>query len=124
MLLLQKKCLTKGDYCNRGIEISHENYEAIASKLQIELADIISNSKHVNDYELIVYKYLFISELDVPLQEDFGFEMDDGSFILYVIPDGLEFGVLKKLDDVFNRFELSFMPGERNLIKLRFLLKD
>ena len=42
-------------------------FNAIASKLQDELADIIKSEKEVNDYELIVYKYVFISELNVPL---------------------------------------------------------
>lgn len=87
------------------------------------MTEIISNNKQVNDYELIVYKYVFISELKIPLQDDFGFEIDDDSFILHVIPDDLKFEVIRKLDDVFDRFELIFMPNELNLLKLKFLLK-
>ncbi|WP_407376216.1 hypothetical protein [Methanobrevibacter sp.] len=105
------------------IEISDDTFAAIASKLQNELADVILAKKEINDYELIVYKYVFISELKIPLQEDFGFEMDDGSFILYVIPDNLKFTVLKSLDDVFTRFELSFMANEYGLLKVKFELK-
>ena len=36
-------------------------FDEVASKLQCELADIIMNRKEVNEYELIVYKYLFIN---------------------------------------------------------------
>ena len=93
-------------------------------KLQEELIDIIKNNKEVNDYELIVYKYVFISELKVPLMEDLGVKINEDSFILYIIPDDLEFSLLRKLDDVFDRFKLSFMPNEYNIIKLRFLLSD
>ncbi len=95
----------------------------IASKLQEELAEIIIENKEVNDYELIVYKYVFISELKIPLLEDLGFEMADDGFILYIIPDNLELKVLRRLDDVFNKFELIFMPNDYNIIKLKFLLK-
>ncbi|WP_407415318.1 hypothetical protein [Methanobrevibacter sp.] len=108
----------------RVIDISNETFEAIALKLQDELVDIIKNNKEVNDYELIVYKYVFISELKIPLLEDFGIEIDDDSFMLYIIPDDLEFGILRKLDDVFDKFKLSFMPNEYNIIKLKFLLSD
>ncbi len=90
--------------------------------MQDELAEIISNDKEVNDYELIVYKYVFISELKVPLLEDLGVEIEDDSFILYLIPDNLEFSILRKLDDSFDKFELSFMPNEYCVIKLKFLL--
>lgn len=93
-------------------------------KLQEELIDIIKNNKEVNDYELIVYKYVFISELKVPLMEDLGVEINEDSFVLYIIPDNLEFDLLRKLDDVFDRFKLSFMPNDYNIIKLRFLLSD
>ena len=93
-------------------------------KLQEELVDIIENNKEINDYELIVYKYVFISELKVPIFEDLGIGIDEDSFVLYIIPDDLEFELLRKLDDVFDRFKLSFMPNEYNIIKLKFLLSD
>ena len=108
----------------RGIEITEETFEAIAGKIQDELADIIRNEKPINDYELIVYKYLFISELKIPLLEDLGIEITEDSFILYIIPDGLEFSLLRKLDDNFNRFNLCFMPNSYNLLKLKFILSD
>lgn len=73
---------------------------------------------------MIVYKYLFISELNVPLLEDLGVEITDDSFILYLIPDDLDFKLLRDLDDAFDMFELSFMPNQYNIIKLRFLLSD
>lgn len=87
------------------------------------MADIIENEKEVNDYELIVYKYLFISELGIPLLEDLDVEISEDGFSLYVVPDNLEFKLLRRLDDEFVRFELKFMPNEYNIIKLKFLLK-
>lgn len=104
--------------------ISEDTFEAIAFKLQDELADIIANQKEVNDYELIVYKYIFISELKIPLLDDLGIEISDDSFYLYIIPDNLKLDVLRKLDDVFDRFEISFMQNSYNLLKLRFLMCD
>ena len=77
----------------------------------------------INDYQLIVYKYVFISELNVPLLEDWGIEICDDSFIVYIIPDDLEFGLLRKLDDAFDKFELMFMPNSYGVIKLKFLPK-
>ena len=78
----------------------------------------------VNDYQLIMYKYLFISELKVPLLEDLGVEIREDSFILYIIPDDLEFKLLRYLDDAFDKFEISFEPNDYNIIKLRFKLCD
>ena len=88
------------------------------------MAEIIRNGLEVNDYLLIMYKYLFIAELKVPLHEDLGVEIGDDSFILYIIPDDLELNILRKLDDAFDRFEATFMPNPYNLIKLRFRLCD
>ncbi len=99
-------------------------FGAIALKLQEELADIIKNDKEVNDYELIVYKYVFISELKIPLLEDLGIEIEDNFFVLYIIPDDLEFDLLRKLDDVFDRFKVTFMPNDYNILKLKFTLCD
>ena len=96
----------------------------MAFKIQNELIDIINSNKELNDYELIVYKYVFISELEIPLLDDFGIEITEDSFILYIIPDDLKFSLLRKLDDVFNKFELSFMPNPYNVIKLKFMLSD
>ena len=95
-------------------------FDAIASKLQEELTGIIVGGADVNEYELIVYKYVFISELKVPVVEELGIEIAEDSFILYLIPDDLEFSQLRKLDDAFDRFKLAFMPNEYNVIKLRF----
>lgn len=97
-------------------------FEVIASKLQSELVEIIKDNKEVNDYELIVYKYVFISELKIPLFEELGFELTEDSFILYIIPDDLEFSVIRRLDDAFDRFKLTFMPNDYNLIKLNLLV--
>ena len=107
-----------------GIKITEETFDAIALKLQDELVDIIKSGIDVNDYQLIMYKYIFISELKVPLFEDIGFEICDDSFVLYVIPDDLEFDLLRKLDDAFDKFKVTFMPNPYNLIKLRFSLCD
>ena len=105
------------------IKITEETFEAIAGKIQDELIDIIKSNKQLNEYELIVYKYVFISELKIPLLDDFGVEITEDSFILYIVPDDLEFGLLRKLDDVFDRFNLIFMPNSYNIIKLKFMLK-
>jgi hypothetical protein len=99
-------------------------FELVARKLQEELAEIIKSDRETDDYQLIVYKYVFISELGILLWEDLGFEITDDSFMLYVIPDNLEFSLLRKLDDAFDRFNLSFMPNEYNVVKLKFELCD
>lgn len=99
-------------------------FEAVAVKIQDELADIIKNKKELNEYELIVYKYVFISELEIPLLEDLEVEITEDSFILYVVPDDLEFEMLRKLDDNFNKFKISFLPNSYNILKLRFKLCD
>lgn len=96
----------------------------MAFKIQNELIDIINSNKELNDYELIVYKYVFITELKIPLLDDFGIEITEDSFILYIIPDDMKFSLLRKLDDAFNKFELSFMPNPYNVIKLKFMLSD
>lgn len=106
-----------------GIKITGETFDAIASKLQEELIDVIQNDMEVNDYELIVYKYVFISELKVPLLEDLGIEIAENHFVLYVIPDDLEFDFLRKIDDAFDMFEITFMPNSYNILKLKFSLK-
>ena len=107
----------------RGIEISDETFEAIASKLQGELISIIESNKELNEYELIVYKYVFISELKITLFEDLGVEIADDGFVLYIIPDNLQFSLLRRLDDVFDKFKLEFMPNDYNIIKLKFFLR-
>jgi hypothetical protein len=86
--------------------------------------EIIKDNKEVNDYELIVYKYVFISELKIPLFEELGVEVTEDSFILYIIPDDLEFEVIRRLDDAFDLFKLTFMPNDYNLIKIKFELSD
>lgn len=61
--------------------------------------------------------------MKIPLLEDLGVEIDDGSFILYIIPDDLEFNTLKRLDESFDKFELIFMSNQYNLLKLKFVIK-
>ena len=73
---------------------------------------------------MIVYKYVFISELKVPLLEDLDVEITEDSFILHIIPDDLKLSLLRKLDDVFDKFEISFLPNSYNILKLRFKLCD
>lgn len=106
------------------IRITEESFELMASKLQEELAGIIEKGLDVDDYKLIMYKYIFISELKIPLLEDLGVEIGENSFVLYIVPDDLEFGRLRHLDDVFDKFESSFEPNDYNVIKLRFKLCD
>lgn len=108
----------------RGIEISQETFEAIAFKLQEELMEIIKNDEDVNEYQLITFKYIFISELKIPLLEDLGIEINENSFSLYIIPDDLKLNVLTKLDNVFDKFQVSFKPNSYNLLKLNFKLSD
>lgn len=78
----------------------------------------------MNDYLLIMYRYIFISELKVPLLEELGVEIHEDSFVLYIIPDDLQLSVLRRLDDAFDRFRVTFMPNPYNVIKLRFSLCD
>ena len=92
-------------------------FKAIASKLQDELVDIIKSKKEVNDYELI-------SELNIPIFEELGVEITEDSFILYVIPDDLEFSQLRDLDDSFDKFTITFLPNSYNILKLKFKLSD
>lgn len=99
-------------------------FEAVAVKIQDELADVIKSKKELNEYELIVYKYVFISELEIPLLEDLEVEITEDSFILYVVPDDLEFEMLRKLDDNFSKFKISFLPNSYNILKLKFKLCD
>lgn len=99
-------------------------FKAVSSKLQDELVDILKSEKEVNDYELIVYKYVFISELGIPLFEDLGVEINEDSFVLYIIPDDLQFAQLRDLDDAFDKFTLTFLPNSYNLLKLNFRLSD
>ena len=99
-------------------------FENVSSKLQDELVGIIENESEINDYELIVYKYLFMSELGIPLLEDIGIEICEDSFVLYIIPDDLEFELLRKLVDAFDRFKVTFMANRYNILKLRFKLGD
>ena len=99
-------------------------FKAVSSKLQDELVDIIKSEKAVNDYELIVYKYVFISELGIPLFEDLGVEVNEDSFVLYIIPDDLQFAQLRDLDDAFDKFTITFLPNSYNLLKLNFRLSD
>ena len=99
-------------------------FKAVSSKLQDELVDILKSEKEVNDYELIVYKYVFISELGIPLFEDLGVEINEDSFVLYIIPDDLQFAQLRDLDDAFDKFTITFLPNSYNLLKLKFRLSD
>ncbi len=99
-------------------------FKAIASKLQDELLEIIESAKAVNEYELIVYKYVFISELKIPVHEELGVEITEDSFILYVIPDDLELKTLRKLDDAFDKFKITFLPNSYNILKLNFKIGD
>ena len=99
-------------------------FKAVSNKLQDELVDILKSEKEVNEYELIVYKYVFISELGIPLFEDLGVEINEDSFVLYIIPDDLQFAQLRDLDDAFDKFTITFLPNSYNLLKLNFRLSD
>ena len=99
-------------------------FKVVASKLKEDLIDIIRNDRDVNDYELIVFKYVFISELKIPVHEELGIEIEDDSFILHVIPDDLKFSTLRELVDEFDEFDVIFMPNSYNILKLKFRLSD
>jgi hypothetical protein len=98
-------------------------FNEIAAKLQEELIAIIK-SQNVNEYELIVFKYLFISELKIPVHEELGVRITEDSFIIHVIPDNLELALLKDLDDAFDKFRVTFLPNSYNILKLNFKLSD
>ena len=99
-------------------------FEAISTKLQDELTEIIQSDAEVNEYELIVFKYVFISELKIPLLEDFGIEITEDSFVLYIIPEDLEFSLLEKLVNAIDKFKARFKANNYNIIKLEFVLCD
>ena len=99
-------------------------FKAIASKIQDELAEIIANGDEVNEYGLIVYKYLFITELNIPVHDELGVKITENSFVLYIIPDDLKFSLLKDLVDAFDRFEAIFKANDYDIIKLEFVLCD
>ena len=99
-------------------------FNVIAGKLQEDLIDIIKSGKDVNEYELIVYKYVFITELGMPVHEELGVEISKDSFILYIIPDDLKFTSLANLVEAFDKFEVTFMPNSYNILKLNFKLDD
>lgn len=101
-----------------------EYFRKVALKLQDELADIIMGDGQANEYELIVFKYVFSTELEIPLLDDLSIEMDEDSFSIYVIPDDLPFSKLRQLVDVFDRFDVIFMSNSYNSIKLKFVLSD
>ena len=84
--------------------------------------EIIKNSDEINEYGLIVYKYVFLNELNIPLLEDLGIKINDDSFDLYIVPDDLDFNILRMLDDTFDKFKLKFKSNPYNIIKLRFTL--
>ena len=99
-------------------------FKNIAIKLQDELAEIIRSGVEVNDYQLIVYKYVFISELKIPVHEELGIKISEDSFMLFIIPDDLEFGLLEKLVSAFDKFEAKFKANNYNVIELEFVLRD
>lgn len=99
-------------------------FDVIASKIQDELAEIISNGDEVNDYGLIVYKYVFISELKIQVHEDLGIKIKENSFVLHIIPDDLEFELLENLVNVFDKFKAKFKANDYNIIKLEFVMRD
>ena len=90
----------------------------------IRNCNLRKSDAEVNDYELIVYKYLFITELNVPVHEELGIRVTEKSFVLYIIPDDLEFGILENLVNTFDRFEAIFKANSYNIIKLEFVLRD
>ena len=112
------------EICCRGVSISSETFDVVATKLQSELADAINLNKQVNDYELIVYKFMFIDELGIPLLQDLEIKICEDSFIIHVIPNDLDFDLLKKLDNAFDKFKITFMPNKYNVVKLKFTLCD
>ena len=102
-----------------GVRISDETFEMMASKLQDELLEIIENHYELNDYELIMYKYVFTSQLN--LNEVRLFEIDEDSFTLTIVPENLEFKYLRQVDDAFDKFELILLPDQFVKIKFRVI---
>lgn len=94
----------------------------IVSKLQKDLLEIIQNNYDTNEYELLVYKYVFSNELNILLSYDEPFlEINEDSFDLYVIPDNLSLNHLRLIDDLFDKFELTLQTDERpNILKIKF----
>lgn len=97
-------------------------FNALSDKIQDELVDIITNDVDVNEYQLIMYKYIFITELKIPVHEELGIEILENSFVLYIIPDDLDFELLERLVNAFDKFKVRFRANGYNIIKLEFEL--
>ncbi|WP_405308920.1 hypothetical protein [Methanobrevibacter sp.] len=52
------------------------------------------------------------------------FEIVDDGFVVHIIPDNLKFDLLVRLNMVFDKFEITFMPNSYNVLKLKFVLCD
>ena len=92
----------------------------VSKQLQKELIGVIRTNAEIDDVKEILYTHLFTHELDLPVLH---FEKDGDSFILDVLPDDLTLNHLRVIDDVFDKFEILFMPSKDTLIRLKFVLK-
>ena len=98
------------------ISTYHDNQNSGHKKNSNDIIELISNNMRVD------FKEHFLNELNIPLLEDLGIKINDDSFDLYIVPDDLDFNILRMLDDTFDKFKLKFKSNPYNIIKLRFTL--
>ena len=104
-----------------GIAITKETFSQVAETLQNELIDLVKIGNKLDDYQIILYNYLFTKELDFPTLH---IEIKENHFILYVVPDDLSVKHLRLIDDTFDKFELTFLENsQENSIRLKFTYK-
>ena len=104
-----------------GIKITEDTFIQVANQLQKDLIDIIEEDIELDDYKVILYNYLFTKELDFPVLH---IERDNNYFIIHVLPDDLSISDLASINEVFDRFNIMFLPNSENLIRLKFILKN
>ena len=88
--------------------------------MQIELIEVIGTGTEIDDVKEILYNHLFTHELNLPVLH---IEKVDNSFILQVLPDDLELKHLRVIDDVFDRFDIVFMPCQDTMLRLKFVYR-
>ena len=84
------------------------------------MIEVIKTDADIDDIKEVLYNHLFTHELDLPVLH---FEKDDNSFILEVLPDDLKLNHLTEIDEIFDKFEIVFMPSKDTMIRLKFILK-
>lgn len=87
--------------------------------MQKELSALVKTGDDLDDYQVILYNYLFTTELSFPIMH---IEIKENSFILHVVPDDLKVKQIRLIDDAFDKFELVFLSNSpEKLMRLKFI---